>query len=41
MRKILKADIRPSTELDLGELGRAILEPPRPQPQSTQRKQPA
>jgi nicotinamidase-related amidase len=41
MRKILKAEIRPATELDLEALGKAAIERPRPQPQSAQRNRPA
>jgi hypothetical protein len=41
MRKILKADIRPATELDLEALGKAAIERPRPQLQSTQHNRPA
>ena len=36
MRKVLKADIRPSTELDLDSLGGRGTEAPRPQPQPSQ-----
>ena len=41
MRKILKADIRPSTELDLEALGKATIDRARPQPQSPQPSRPA
>src|SRR5204863_2009804 len=40
MRKILKADIRPWTELDLEELGKGTMDRPRPQPQPAQRIRP-
>jgi hypothetical protein len=33
MRKILKADIRPSTELDLEELAKVAIDRTRPHPQ--------
>ena len=40
MRKILKADIRPATELDLEALGKATIDRVRPQPQSPQPSRP-
>src|SRR5438874_328867 len=40
MRRVLKADIRPSTELDLDTLGTRTMDRPRPQPQPTQRTRP-
>jgi nicotinamidase-related amidase len=40
MRKILKADIRPATELDLEALGKATTDRARPQPQSPQPSRP-
>jgi nicotinamidase-related amidase len=41
MQKILKADIRPATELDLEELGTGTMDRPRSQPHSAQRNRPA
>jgi hypothetical protein len=40
MSKVLRADIRPSTELDLPTLGKPAHDRPRPQPQPTHPNRP-